>query len=60
MKDEEVMKKIAAAKKAGKPIDGHAPGLRGQQARQYIAAGISTDHECFTYEEAREKKLSTG
>lgn len=54
-KDDLVMAKLAVAKKLGKPIDGHAPGLRGEQAKQYIAAGISTDHECFTYEEAREK-----
>ncbi len=53
--DEEVMKKIAAAKNVGKPIDGHVPGLRGEQAKQYIDAGISTDHECFTKEEALEK-----
>jgi adenine deaminase len=51
----EVMAKIAAAHKAGKPVDGHAPGLRGTAAQQYIAAGISTDHECFTLEEAQEK-----
>ncbi len=38
-----------------KPVDGHAPGLRGETARQYIAAGISTDHECFTAEEALDK-----
>jgi adenine deaminase len=50
--DPEVMKKIASAKKYHKPIDGHAPGLRGEDARQYISAGISTDHECFTAEEA--------
>lgn len=54
-KDEEVMKKIAAALTRGKPVDGHAPGLRGEQARQYIEAGISTDHECFTAEEALDK-----
>ncbi len=53
--DEEVMAKIAAAKALGKPIDGHAPGLRGEKAQQYAAAGMSTDHECFTYEEALEK-----
>lgn len=53
--DELVMAKLAVAKRLGKPIDGHAPGLRGKEARQYIAAGISTDHECFTYEEGREK-----
>jgi adenine deaminase len=54
-KDEEVMKKIAAAHALGKPVDGHAPGLRGEQAKQYIDAGISTDHECFTKEEALDK-----
>jgi adenine deaminase len=54
-KDPEVMEKIAAAQRLGKPVDGHAPGLRGDQARDYIAAGISTDHECFTAEEALDK-----
>jgi adenine deaminase len=53
--DEEVMKKIAAAHRLLKPVDGHAPGLRGEQAKQYIAAGITTDHECFTKEEALDK-----
>jgi len=53
--DAEVMAKIAAAKAIGKPIDGHAPGLRGTAAKKYIDAGISTDHECFTKEEALEK-----
>ena len=53
--DPEVMAKIAAAKAANKPVDGHAPGLRGEAAQQYIAAGISTDHECFTIEEALDK-----
>ena len=53
--DEEVMKKIASAKKYNKPVDGHAPGLRGEQAKKYIDAGISTDHECFTKEEALDK-----
>lgn len=51
----EVMEKIEIAKKVGKPIDGHAPALRGEQARLYIQAGISTDHECFTKEEALDK-----
>ncbi|SEW15668.1 Adenine deaminase [Chitinophaga sp. YR573] len=51
----DVMAKIAAAKRAGKPVDGHAPGLRGKDAQKYIAAGISTDHECFTAEEALDK-----
>lgn len=53
--DREVMEKIEAAHKQGKPVDGHAPGLRGAAAEQYIAAGISTDHECFTAEEALDK-----
>lgn len=51
----EVMEKIAAALELGKPVDGHAPGLRGEQAQQYIDAGISTDHECFTEAEALDK-----
>jgi len=46
---------IAAAQKLRKPVDGHAPGLRGEQARAYAAAGPSTDHECFTLEEAQDK-----
>ncbi len=49
--DKMVMDKIAVAKKYNKPVDGHAPGLIGEKAVQYINAGISTDHECFTYEE---------
>ncbi len=53
--DSVVMDKIAVAKKYNKPVDGHAPGLRGQQAANYIAAGISTDHECFTLDEALDK-----
>lgn len=57
--DPEVMEKILLAQKYGRPVDGHAPGLRGEQARQYIAAGISTDHECFTAAEALDK-LSHG
>jgi adenine deaminase len=53
--DSEVMQKIEAAKKHNKPVDGHAPGLRGETAKNYIDAGISTDHECFTKEEALDK-----
>ena len=53
--DVAVLKKIAAAKKNNKPVDGHAPGLRGADAKKYIDAGISTDHECFTAEEALDK-----
>ncbi len=54
-KDPGVMAKLELAKQAGKPVDGHAPGVTGQNAADYIAAGISTDHECFTLGEAREK-----
>ncbi|MBN2666090.1 MAG: adenine deaminase [Bacteroidales bacterium] len=53
--DKEVLKKIDYARKAGKPVDGHAPGLTGDELRKYVSAGISTDHECTTIEEAREK-----
>lgn len=54
-KDSEVMAKIASAKKYQKPVDGHAPGLKGADARHYVQAGISTDHECFTTTEALDK-----
>ena len=57
--DEEVLKKIEWAKHYNKPVDGHAPGLRGEPIKKYISAGITTDHECFTFEEA-EEKLSLG
>jgi adenine deaminase len=57
--DPEVLKKIEWAKHFTKPIDGHAPGLRGEPIKKYIAAGITTDHECFTLDEAQEK-LSLG
>ena len=50
-----VMAKLALAKKYDKPVDGHAPGLTGKDAAKYAAAGISTDHECFTMEEALDK-----
>lgn len=60
--DPEVMRKLEHARRLGKPIDGHAPGLRGEAAERYIRAGlgpgmvgISTDHECFTLEEALDK-----
>ena len=53
--DPEVLAKIAHAHRLGKPVDGHAPGLRGELAKRYIEAGISTDHECFTREEALDK-----
>lgn len=50
--DPTVMEKIRISQKYGKPIDGHAPGLTGELAQKYVQAGPSTDHECFTYEEA--------
>jgi len=53
--DPVVAQKLAIAAKYGKPVDGHAPGLTGENAAKYIAAGISTDHECYTLEEARDK-----
>jgi adenine deaminase len=53
--DLEVMRKIAYARQYGKPVDGHAPGLMGETMRKYMDAGISTDHECFRYEEGLEK-----
>lgn len=53
--DAEVLKKLDWAKHVNKPIDGHAPGVLGDDITKYIAAGISTDHECFTYEEGLEK-----
>lgn len=53
--DPEVLEKLAAARRMGKPVDGHAPGLRGEGVKKYADAGISTDHECFTLAEALEK-----
>ncbi|TRZ50975.1 adenine deaminase [bacterium] len=53
--DPEVAAKLAVAKALGKPVDGHAPGLRGEDAKKYVGAGISTDHECYSIDEAREK-----
>ena len=55
MGDEDMLCKIAIAKELNKPIDGHAPALRGDDLTAYINAGISTDHEAFTYEEGLEK-----
>jgi adenine deaminase len=54
-KDKEVMAKLALAVKYKKPVDGHAPGLMGEEVKKYIGAGITTDHECFTMEEALAK-----
>jgi|AntRauTorcE11898_2_1112593.scaffolds.fasta_scaffold01437_9 adenine deaminase len=53
--DEQVGRMLAAARKNGKPVDGHAPGVLGKEAAQYADAGISTDHECFSKEEAIDK-----
>jgi len=50
-----VLRKMAVAKERNKPIDGHAPGLSGEDLEKYISAGITTDHECFTKKEALEK-----
>ena len=57
--DQQVHQKISAAIKAGKPIDGHVPGIKGKDLEKYIKAGILTDHECFSLDEALEK-LSLG
>jgi adenine deaminase len=54
-RDPELLAMMAEARRTGKQIDGHAPGLRGAQAKAYAQAGPSTDHECFTIEEARDK-----
>ena len=54
-RDPVVMDKIDLALRYGRPVDGHAPGLRGADAERYASAGISTDHECFTADEARDK-----
>lgn len=53
--DPECLAKIKASQDRNKPVDGHAPGLRGEEAARYVAAGMTTDHECFTIEEARDK-----
>lgn len=54
-RDPQEMKKIEIAQKYNKPVDGHAPGVKGWDAENYASAGISTDHECFTLTEALEK-----
>ncbi|MEP7322071.1 MAG: adenine deaminase, partial [Saprospiraceae bacterium] len=54
-RDPELMQMISASKKLKKPVDGHAPGLRGNDLRLYQSAGIETDHECYSYDEAKEK-----
>ena len=54
-RDADVIKKLSIAKRNKKPVDGHAPGLKGEDIKKYIAAGITTDHECFTLDEALTK-----
>lgn len=54
-RDPDVLEKIELAHRYGRPVDGHAPGLQGDDAERYASAGISTDHECFTATEARDK-----
>ena len=58
-KNKEVYAKLDAAKRIGKPIDGHAPELRGEDLIAYAAGGITTDHECMTIAEA-EAKMALG
>lgn len=53
--DTAVLQKIKHAHDRNLPIDGHAPLVRGDDARRYVEAGISTDHECTSYEEAAER-----
>lgn len=54
-RDAAVMAKIALAQSLGLPVDGHAPGLTGERVRHYAEAGISSDHECVSLEEACDK-----
>lgn len=56
--DRNILEKIAIARRLGKPVDGHAPGLRGSDAARYAAVGISTDHECTDLAEAHDKLAS--
>ena len=53
--DPEIQRKIAAARRYGKPVDGHAPAVTGTDLQKYVSAGITTDHECFRLEGALEK-----
>ncbi|MGD2036463.1 MAG: adenine deaminase [Desulfobacterales bacterium] len=55
MRDPAVLSKITTARQQKKPVDGHAPGLKGRKLHAYIAAGVQSDHECTTEQEAREK-----
>lgn len=58
-KDPETLAKLALAQAFSCPIDGHAPGLMGENVKHYAQAGMSTDHECSSLEEA-EQKLAAG
>ena len=53
--DPMVMEKLTIAQACGRVVDGHAPGLRGDEARRYASHGITTDHECFSLDEALDK-----
>mgnify|MGYP002855538798 CR=1 FL=1 len=53
--DPEVMRKLKSAKDHGKPIDGHAPMVTGNDIKKYVGSGISTDHECYAIDDAKEK-----
>lgn len=55
--DSDIIAKINGAKSNGKVIDGHAPSLTGNELNAYIAAGVASDHECFSFEEARQKLM---
>ena len=57
--NDECIEKVVAAQAHRQRIDGHAPGLSGKLLNAYISAGVYTDHECATLEEAVEK-LSRG
>ena len=53
--EEQILQKVLAARRVRKLIDGHAPRLSGQSLMAYLSAGIGSDHECTTADEAREK-----
>jgi adenine deaminase len=57
-RDPDVLDKISAARRQKKPIDGHAPGLKGPELYAYVSTGIQSDHECTTEQEAREKLMA--
>ena len=57
-RDPDVLAKISAARQRKKPIDGHAPGLKGKELYAYISAGIQSDHECTTEQEVEEKLMA--